>query len=70
MVSRYAVMLDETGTGLSGRQRNLVEHLTCDGCGGHHAMALNGSGSDAPTHQCRDCGFQWTRTSLHTGVPA
>jgi ribosomal protein L37E len=65
MVSRFAMMLEGAPNGLHGRRRPLAEHVTCRSCGGHHALSLapfapNKSPDEAPTHQCRDCGFQWT----------
>jgi hypothetical protein len=62
MVSRMTLMLDGTPNEFRARRRELAEHVTCRSCGGHHALALAPSAAaDAPTHQCRDCGFQWTK---------
>lgn len=60
MVSQMAIMIDETNS--VTRRRPLPVHLTCGACGGHHALAFTRSSAPAdtsPTHQCRECGFQW-----------
>jgi ribosomal protein L37E len=71
MVSRMTLMLDGTPGGFLARRRELAEHVTCRSCGGHHALALAPSAApaaDAPTHQCRDCGFQWTKADALSSV--
>lgn len=63
MAFRYALMLE---TGPRGRRSQLRTHLTCEACGGHHAVeggsALGPNGVPAPA--CRACGHAMSRAEV------